>query len=68
VTLSSHWERFYDEAEFLSPFAAEYRYPDLLIKFTREQAERSLQIVRQIRQAVLDELRPSSGDVPNPSS
>ena len=56
VTLNSRWERFYDEAEFLSPFAAEYRYPDLLIKFTKEQAERSVQIARQIRQAVLDEL------------
>lgn len=56
VTVNPQWEQFYDEAEFLSPFAAEYRYPDLLIKFTREQAERSIHIARRIRQTVLDEL------------
>jgi HEPN domain-containing protein len=67
VTLNSRWERFYDEAEFLSPFAAEYRYPDLLIKFTREQTNRSIQIARRIRQAVLDELESgASKESPSP--
>jgi len=67
VTLTSRWERLYDEAEFLSPFATEYRYPDLLVKFTREQANRSIQIARQIRQAVLDELESdASKESPSP--
>jgi HEPN domain-containing protein len=60
TSVNPRWEQFYNEAEFLSPFAAEYRYPDLLIKFTCEQAERSINIARQIRQAVLDELGASS--------
>jgi HEPN domain-containing protein len=62
IPIDQRWEWFYDEAEFLSPFAAEYRYPDLLIKFTKEQAERSIRIARQIRQAVLDELESGVGE------
>jgi hypothetical protein len=65
TALNPRWEQFYDQAEFLSPFAAEYRYPDLLVQFTREQADHSLQIARQIRQAVLDELELGSKDNPN---
>jgi HEPN domain-containing protein len=61
MTVNPQWERFYNEAEFLSPFAAEYRCPDLLIKFTQEQAERSIHVARQIRLAVLKELDSNAG-------
>jgi len=61
MTVNPRWEQFYDKAEFLSPFAAEYRYPDLLIKFTQEQAESSVSIARQIRQAVQEELANTRG-------
>jgi len=60
MTVNPRWEQFYAEAEFLSPFAAEYRYPDLLIQFTREQAERSVHTARQILQSVLNELEAST--------
>jgi HEPN domain-containing protein len=59
MPLNPRWEQFYDEAEFLSPFAAEYRYLDLLVQVTREQVERGLHVAR-IRQAILDELDPNS--------
>lgn len=62
MTVNSRWEQFYDEAEFLSPFAAEYRYPDLLIKFTQDQAERSIYVAQQIRLAVLEELDSNAGE------